>query len=140
MIQCEISKKERRHQQIVNPVAFQQLATPSHAFQPVKLRAGVQHPGQQAGAFKSITPTEGQSTPVSSENRDSIYYSVQSIPNPIETSVYETHEGSERPSTEAVELNDVPAVHAKMDMESIDEEDEQSPSEREERRKSCLIM
>ena len=140
MIQCEISKKERRHQQIVNPVAFQQLATPSHAFQPVKLRTVVQPPGQPAGAFNSIPPTEGQSTPVSSENRDSIYYSVQSIPNPIETSVYETHEGSERPSTEVAELNDVPAIHAKIDMESIDEEDEQSPSAREERRKSCLIM
>ena len=139
MVQCEM-KKERRHQQIVNPVAFQQLSTPSHAFQPVKLRANVQHPGQQAGAFKSITPTEGQSTPVSSENRDSIYCSVQSIPNPIETSVYETHEGSEQSSTEAVDLNGTSIAHAKMNMESIDEEDEQSPSEREEQRKSCLIM
>lgn len=144
MISCELMKKNRHHQQ-PNPVAFQQLVSPS-SIPSVHIRPSVTpYSARSSVAFHPVDVSEEQApervpgiTP--GENRDSLYYSTQSVQSTAtnvslnDGAKEERHSKDLEPITEA-ETAAAPGV------ESIEEEEAEEPSdEQDEHRKSCTVL
>lgn len=140
LINSELGKKNHQHQQQPNAVTFQQLVIPN-SIPSVHIRQSTaQYSARSSIASYQADPGEEQTpvvTPVG--NRDSLYYSSQSV---LYTSTNVSPNDGAKEERCSRELNPILEVEQSTPavVNSIEEEAEELSDEQEEHRKSCLVL
>lgn len=144
MISCELMKKNRHHQQ-PNPVAFQQLVSPS-SIPSVHIRPSVTpYSARSSVAFHPVDVSEEQApervpgiTP--GENRDSLYYSTQSVQSTATNVSLNDGAKEERHSKDLEPITEAETAAAPEWRALRKKRRRSHPTNQDEHRKSCTVL